>query len=136
MTRRALLAGIAAAVTVAALSGCTLASAITPPVESALYPTTADVGGKNGTIPIPSWVPADAVNVQIKKNNETGASIMQFAELTPTAIGAACDASIAGNLPVLDDTWWPQTLPTEGVTCVDGWHVFVLGGIQYFAWTP
>ena len=136
MRRRALLAAFVAAGTVAALSGCTLASAITPPVESALYPTTSDVGGSNGSIPIPSWVPSDAQMVHIKQNTETGDAIMQFGMAAAVAIGTPCDASVSGNLPPLDDTWWPQSLPTDTATCQDGWHIVFLYGSQYFAWKP
>ncbi|WP_440710080.1 hypothetical protein [Herbiconiux sp. YIM B11900] len=137
MTRRALLAGLAAAGTVAMLSGCTLASAITPPVESQLYPTIADAQASSATIEIPRWVPADAQMIRIKENSDTGEAIMQFGVPTPVAIGTACDASIASNVAPLDDTWWPQTLPpADQITCQDGWHIAFLYGSQFFAWKP
>jgi hypothetical protein len=136
MKRRALLAGIAATGLVAALSGCTLAAAITPPVESQLYPTKADATASNATIAIPSWVPDDAQMIRIKENSQTGEAIMQFGDPAPEAIGTACDASIAGNMPALDDTWWPQALDTSALTCQDGWHISFMYGSQYFAWKP
>lgn len=137
MKRRALLAGLVAAGTVVVLSGCTLANAITPPVESQLYPTKADATGADATIAIPAWVPDDAQMIRIKENSETGAAIMQFGDPAPEPIGTACDASIAGNPPPMDDTWWPQALPpTEELTCQDGWHIAFLYGSQFFAWKP
>ena len=78
MKRRALLAGLAAAGLVATLSGCTLANAITPPIETQLYPTTADARASSATIAVPSWVPDDAQMIRIKENSETGEAIMQF----------------------------------------------------------
>lgn len=136
MRRRALLAGIAATGLVASLSGCTLAGALTPPVESQLYATTAEATGPQATISLPSWVPAEAQMIRIKENADTGDAIMQFGLANPVTIGTACDASIAGNLPPLDDTWWPQSYPADQVTCQDGWHIFALWGTQYFAWKP
>jgi len=136
MKRRVLLAGIAAAGLVATLSGCTLASAITPPIETQLYPTTADARASSATIEVPSWVPDDAQMIRIKENSETGAAIMQFGDPAPEPIGGPCDASIAGNMPPLDDTWWPQALDTSAITCQDGWHISFMYGSQYFAWKP
>ncbi|MCS5718270.1 hypothetical protein N1027_08970 [Herbiconiux sp. CPCC 205763] len=136
MKRRALLAGLAAAGLVATLSGCTLANAITPPIETQLYPTIADAQAASATISIPSWVPADAQMIRIKENSETGQAIMQFGDPAPEPIGGPCDASIAGNTPPLDDTWWPQALDTSALTCQDGWHISFMYGSQYFAWKP
>ncbi|MFB2582537.1 hypothetical protein ACEXQD_14925 [Herbiconiux sp. P15] len=137
MSKRALLAGITAAGLLAALSGCSLATAITPPVESQLYPTIAEARGPDATIAIPDWVPDDAVGIRIKENAETGDAIMQFGDPAPETIGTACDASVAGNTAPLDDTWWPQTLPPpEEITCQDGWHIAFLYGSQFFAWKP
>ena len=135
MKKRALLAGLTAAATVVALSGCTLANAITPPVEAQLYSTLADASGAPSSLAVPSWVPADATNIRIKTNTETGDSLMQF-YAAPVSLGGPCDASVASNLPKLDDTWWPQTLPTDGIVCADGWHLFLVNNAQYNAWKP
>jgi hypothetical protein len=133
--RAPLTAAVAAALAVV-LSGCSLANAITPPVEAQLYPTVADATGPDATITIPDWVPADALNIQIKQNLETGESIMQFGQPTPVAtpIGAPCDPSVASQESQMEDTWWPQTIPLDQVVCEGDWHIFVAGGIQYFAW--
>jgi hypothetical protein len=137
MTKRALLAGLATTGILVALSGCSLASAITPPVESQLYPSYAEATGPDATIAIPSWVPEDAVGIRIKENTETGASIMTFGDPAPEAIGAPCDPAVAANTAPLDDTWWPQVLPPpEQITCLDGWHIALLYDTQFFAWTP
>ncbi|MBF4571355.1 hypothetical protein ITJ64_02385 [Herbiconiux sp. VKM Ac-1786] len=120
----------------AALSGCTLANAITPPIESQLYPTITEARGSDATIDIPSWVPDDATLIRIKENSETGAKIMQFGDPAPEPIGGPCDASIIDNAPPMQDTWWPQNLPVNEATCQDGWHIVFMYGSQYFAWTP
>ena len=134
MKRRALLAGIAAAGLVASLSGCTLASALTPPVESQLYATKADASGPDATIQIPSFVPDDAAMIRIKENAETGDTILKWDDPSPEAIGAACDPSVAGVQPTMDDTWWPQTLDMTVVSCQDDWHVLFLASSQFVAW--
>ncbi|SDY43047.1 hypothetical protein [Herbiconiux ginsengi] len=134
MKRRALLAGLAAAGLVATLSGCTLANAITPPIETAVYATTPDSRAAGATLPLPSFVPDDAVMIRIKENSETGDAILVFGDGAPEPIGAPCDASEADSAPALDDTWWPQSIPTDGVTCIDGWHIFVLSATQFYGW--
>ncbi|MDO9397540.1 MAG: hypothetical protein Q7T71_13415 [Herbiconiux sp.] len=118
------------------MSACTLATAITPPVEAQLYTTAADGKASSASIPLPSWVPDDATMIRIKKNTETGGTIMQFTA-AGQAIGTACDPSIAGNQPPMQDTWWHQVLPAaDQITCQDGWHIFVSGGSEFNAWTP
>jgi len=134
MKRRALLAGIAATALVASLSGCTLASALTPPVESQLYATKADASGPNATIQLPSFVPEQATMIRIKENAETGDAILKWDDSAPAAIGTTCDPSVAGVLPTMDDTWWPQTLDMTVVTCQDDWHVLFLASSQFVAW--
>lgn len=136
MRRRAILAAALAAGVALSMSGCALAEAVTPPVEAALYPSMADATGPDATIAVPSWVPADALNIQLKTNTKTGAVIMQYADLAPEPIGAPCDPAIAGNEAQLEDTWWPQSIPPESVVCQDGWHLFSPNGTQFFAWTP
>ncbi|TAJ47543.1 MAG: hypothetical protein EPO52_11790 [Herbiconiux sp.] len=133
MKRRALLAGIAATALVASLSGCTLASALTPPVESQLYATKADASGPNATISIPSFVPDDAVMIRIKQNAETGDAILKWDDPAPEDMGAACDPPATDVTAPLDDTWWPQQISPDSVACIDNWHVSRIGS-SFFAW--
>ena len=134
MKTRALPAALAAAGLVAALSGCTLANAITPPVEAQLYPTAADGRASNASIPIPSWVPDDATMIRIKENSETGATIMQFTT-GAAVLGGACEPGATDAAPALQDTWWPQTLPpVENINCQDGWKIFGAGNGMFDAW--
>jgi hypothetical protein len=137
MKRRVLLAGIAAAGLVATLSGCTLANAITPPIESELYPTTTEARSSAATIPVPSWVPEGSTTIRLKENTETGATIMTFYAPEGTAgLGAACDATELEKQPQLDDTWWKSPENGEGITCQDGWNIFQYTS-QFWAWkTP
>ncbi|MGD8192907.1 hypothetical protein ACEXQB_000255 [Herbiconiux sp. P18] len=136
MNRRAILTVVTAAGLAMSLSGCTLADAITPPIVAEIYPTVADADAPDATIAIPDWVPADALNIQIKENQATGESIMQFGQPTPppAPIGAPCDASMADQQSTMIDTWWPRSIPMDQVVCDGDWHIFVAGGIQYFAW--
>jgi hypothetical protein len=136
MKRRSVLVVAAATAMTLSLSGCALAEAITPPIESQIYPTYADSQSPDATIAIPDWIPADALNIQIKENANSGESILQFGQPTPPAapIGAPCDPSVADQEATMQDTWWPQTIPLDQVVCEGDWHIFVAGGIQYFAW--
>jgi hypothetical protein len=133
MKRRALTAGLVMAGVAVALSGCSIANAITPPVETQLYPTAADGKASSATIPLPGWVPDDATMIRIKTNTDSGDTIMQFDAAAQT-IGTACDPSMASKLPKLNDTWWHQVLPSDGITCQDGWHIFIAGTTEYNAW--
>ncbi len=133
MKRRALLAGIAATALVASLSGCTLASALTPPVESELYATKADATGPQVTIPLPSFVPDDAQMIRIKQNAETGDAILKWDDPAPEDLGVACDPPLTEVSAPLDDTWWPQQISPDSVACFDDWRVARIGA-TFVAW--
>lgn len=126
------IAGLAVA---AALSGCSLVDAITPPVKAAIYTTAAEAKASDAPVPVPAWMPDDATMIRIKTNTKTGDTIMQFTAASQL-IGGACDATMAERLPPMQDTWWHQTLPTpENISCFENWHIFVLNG-EFNAWTP
>ena len=132
MKRRLLVAVPMIAATVLLLSGCGVANVITPPYTSAIYATVADGAGADQSVAIPSWVQADATYVRIKTDVTHNASIMTFSTPAPTSAGAPCENT---NLPSLNETWWPLTLPTDGISCNGTWHFFASGN-QYFAWSP
>ncbi|CAD6003997.1 hypothetical protein [Agreia sp. COWG] len=134
MKRRLLVAAPILAVT-ALLSGCTLANAINPPIESAIYATVPEAAAASGGVALPDFVQADATTIRIKTNSETGTSILGYSIPAPLAapIGAECASA---STPALDDTWWAQSIPTDAaITCSGKWHVYVAGQ-TIFAWAP
>jgi len=120
------------AVSVLALSGCSALRPVTQlaaPVDSAIFPTVSDAAGA-----LPEWVPEDAVQIRMKSSNSSDAAILTYTSPVhyPDDV---CPASEAPPLePKLRDSWWPQELPAETVTCPDGWYAFAAGDTVY-AWT-
>lgn len=152
LTRRSLLVVPLLFAVTAALSGCSLANAINPPISSAIYATVADAAGANSSVAVPAWVPADATIVRMKTDVSRNTKIMTFVAAQPAvaadapagtvaptvaaAIGGECDAAISANRPTLDDSWWIQEIaPDAAISCVDNWHV-IIDGLRVYAWTP
>ncbi len=132
-SRVAAAAFIAAGVAVV-VNGCTLLEAVDPPVSSAIYATATEGKASDATVKVPSWVPDDATMVRIKANSDTGAEILEFTPAKPETIGAPCTTPASAAPPVLDDTWWLQTQPTDDVVvCQDGWYVYT-NAATYWAW--
>lgn len=152
MKRRSLLVVPILIAVATSLSGCSLANAINPPISSAIYATVGEAQSAGSSVAVPGWVPADATIIRIKTDVSHNTKIMTFlvpqpkiaadapaGTVAPTVaapIGGECDASISANRPVLDDSWWIQSIaPDAAITCVDGWHV-IIQGLRIFAWTP
>jgi hypothetical protein len=115
-----------------ALSGCSALKPVTEiaaPVHNSIFPTVADADGA-----LPEWIPEDAAQIRLKKSNSSDAAIVTYVSATHFPADE-CPASEAPPLaPKLRDSWWPQQLPAETVTCPDGWYAFANGDTVY-AWT-
>ncbi|CAN5291225.1 hypothetical protein BH09ACT6_BH09ACT6_13770 [soil metagenome] len=133
--RRLLIAAPMLAAVAMLLPGCAIAQVVAPPFASAIYATPADAAGAASNVALPDWVPADATLIRIKTDETKHASIMTFTVATPAPIGEACSAEMTARLPQLIESWWPSTVPTEGVTCSGAWHIFAPANSVY-AWTP
>ncbi|SMQ71795.1 hypothetical protein [Agreia sp. VKM Ac-1783] len=134
MKRRLLVAAPILAMT-ALLSGCTLANAINPPIESAIYATQPEAAGATGSVALPDFVQADATTIRIKTDTSDNTKILGYSIPAPLAapIGAECASP---STPALDDTWWVESIPTDAtITCSGAWHIYVAGQ-NIFAWTP
>jgi hypothetical protein len=132
--RRLLVAAPVLALT-ALLSGCTLANAINPPIESAIYATQPEAAGASSSVALPDFVQADATTIRIKTDTADNTKILGYSVPAPLAapIGAECASA---SMPALDDTWWVESIPTDAaITCSGDWHVYVVGQSVY-AWTP
>jgi hypothetical protein len=132
--RRLLVAAPVLALT-ALLSGCTLANAINPPIESAIYATQPEAAGVTGSVALPDFVQADATTIRIKTDTADNTKILGYSIPAPLAapIGAECASA---STPALDDTWWVESIPTDAaITCSGDWHIYVAGQ-TIFAWAP
>jgi hypothetical protein len=152
LKRRLLLAAPLLAVIPALLSGCTLANAINPPIDSAIYATVPDAKGADPTVALPDWVPADAAMIRMTVDTVDLEKIMTFTVPQPplpegadpattppppvAPIGTECPAAIAAHRPTLDDSWWiPTIAPDAVITCSGDWHI-IIAGLRVYAWTP
>jgi hypothetical protein len=132
--RRLLVAAPVLALT-ALLSGCTLANAINPPIESAIYATQPEAADASSTVALPDFVQADATTIRIKTDTADNTKILGYSVPAPLAapIGTECPSA---STPALDDTWWVESIPTDAaITCSGDWHIYVAGQ-TVFAWTP
>jgi hypothetical protein len=132
--RRLLVAAPVLALT-ALLSGCTLANAINPPIESAIYATQPEAAGASSSVALPDFVQADATTIRIKTDTADNTKILGYSVPAPLAapIGAECASA---STPGLDDTWWVESIPSDAaITCSGDWHIYVVGQ-TVFAWTP
>jgi hypothetical protein len=132
--RRLLVAAPVLALT-ALLSGCTLANAINPPIESAIYATQPEAAGASSSVALPDFVQADATTIRIKTDTADNTKILGYSIPAPLAapIGTECAEA---STPALDDTWWVESVPTDAaITCSGAWHIYVVGQ-TVFAWTP
>ncbi|QWT23978.1 hypothetical protein KPL76_00555 [Subtercola sp. PAMC28395] len=135
MKRRILIAAPILAASALMLSACSVAQVVAPPFAGAIYATPADASGAPSNVALPDWVPADATLIRIKTDETKHASIMTFTVTTPAPIGQPCSADMSAQLPQLIESWWPPTVPAEGVTCSGAWHIFTPANYVY-AWTP
>ncbi|KJC65182.1 hypothetical protein SAMN06295879_1509 [Agreia bicolorata] len=134
MKRRLLVAAPVLAMT-ALLSGCTLANAINPPIESAIYATQPEASGATGNVALPDFVQADATTIRIKTDTADNTKILGYSIPAPLAAPIGSDCASAST-PALDDTWWVESIPTDAaITCSGDWHIYVVGQ-NIFAWTP
>jgi hypothetical protein len=115
-----------------ALSGCAALRPVTEiaaPVHNSIFPTVADADGA-----LPDWIPEDAEQIRLKRSNSSDAAIATYVSATHYPADRCATSEAPPGAPELRDSWWPQTLPSETVTCPDGWYAFATGDTVY-AWT-
>lgn len=119
------------------LSGCSIGTAVGNSTEAAIYKTPAEAAGVPENLALPGWVPADAAMIRIRTNTSSKASILTFTVAQPitTPIGQACSPEELGKKPSVFDSWWPISLPSEGVACSGEWRIFAVG-TQLYGWKP
>ncbi len=88
------------------------------------------------TLPAPSWVPDDATDIRYTTDLVDRSAILMYRSPTRFQNGSCDverepeDSSVAPIVP-LDDSWWPESLPTTLFGCGDDWTTFVDGDIVY-----
>lgn len=89
------------------------------------------------TLPAPSWVPDDASAIRYTTDVADHASILMFDSPTHFATGT-CDLMSSGasvstaeaGAPI-DDSWWPESIPSSLFSCEGGWTAFTDGDTIY-----
>ncbi|PSL36671.1 hypothetical protein CLV49_0268 [Labedella gwakjiensis] len=93
------------------------------------------------TLPAPSWVPDDASAIRYTTDLADHASILTFQSPTHFVAGtcelmsAGASASTAETGVPIDDSWWPETIPSSLFSCDGGWTAFTDGDTIY-AFSP
>lgn len=127
-------------VTVPVLCSCSSLSLVFGSTESGALAGIDDFRADD-TLAAPSWVPDDASAIRYTTDVTNHASILTFTSATHFAQGtcdvmsAGASESTAASGAPLDDSWWPDKLPSSLFTCDDGWTAFADGDTIY-AFTP
>jgi hypothetical protein len=105
--------------------------------------TSAAYGNVDGfradtTLPAPSWIPDDATDIRYTTDLADDSSIVTYRSAAHFASGgceAEAQTSTSGDAATtvvpLEDTWWPEALPSTLFACDDGWTAFVDGDVVY-----
>jgi hypothetical protein len=108
-----------------ALTGCSVVTAFTPHVDSAIFDTAKELT-PTATAPFgsPTFIPADAAIIRVDYDTKGKGAILTYT------------STKAAPMPVteIQDSWWPVVgLPKQGVSCPGGWTAFAIGDQIYAA---
>jgi hypothetical protein len=115
------------------LSGCALVNEFSSNQKERVFATVTDVqtSADEAFVP-PPFVPTDATDVKMRMITNGPGEILRFT--TASALDAeACAPGELDGAALLESTWWPATVPTEGLVCDSDWQVFQIDGHTY-AW--
>lgn len=130
------LAGLAVSVsTVAvALTGCSVITAFTPHVDSAIFATTKELTPTaTASFGSPSFIPADASIIRVDYDTQGKGAILTYTSKTHFVKGT-CEKAAPMPVTGIQDSWWPVVgLPKQGVSCPGGWTAFAIGDQIYAA---
>jgi hypothetical protein len=127
------LAGLAVSVTAAALTltGCSVITAFTPHVESAIYADAKEfTPSATSAFGSPTFLPDDATLIRVDWDTEGKGAIMMY---TSKAHFKPEMCKEVGKVPKteIQDSWWPSPVPAEGSVCPGGWTAFGIGDKIY-----
>ena len=130
------LAGLAISASAVAvtLTGCSVVSAFTPHVDSAIFADMkAFTPSATSAFGSPSFLPDDATIIRVDYDTQNRAAIMTYVSKTHFKAGT-CDKPAAVPKPDIEDSWWPISgIPAQGVSCPGGWTGFLIGDQVYAA---
>jgi hypothetical protein len=136
---RTRIAGVLATTSVLALalSGCSVAGALGPQVESAIWDTSKDMKASGTAVfGSPNFVPDDATVIRVDYDTTNGTAIMTYTSPTHVAPNT-CQKETATPKPTIQDSWWPiDGLPAKSSDCGGGWSAFAIGNQVWAAKAP
>jgi hypothetical protein len=129
-TSRILFALFVASIGVGALSGCAVMDAVATHEREQVFATHNDATAAD--VVLPGFVPDDSTSIRMRTTTSSSAELVRFSTAEPFT-SSQCEPGALGGEPPLDTTWWPATVPEEGIVCAD-WKVFEQDGAVY-GWT-
>lgn len=124
------IAGVIASTSLLALTltGCSVANAFGPPIQSEIFDTAKDMKA-SGTSAFgsPGFVPDDATIIRVDYDRQNGTAILTYT--SPTLLKPdVCTKKVPVPKPAIQDSWWPvDGLPPEASGCPGGWSAFAIG---------
>jgi hypothetical protein len=128
-TSRILAALFVASVAAGALSGCAVVDAVTTHEREQVFATHGDAAAAEAELP--GFVPDDSTNIRMRTTTSGPDELVRFTTAEPLA-SPDCEPGTLTDPPLLDTTWWPTTVPDDGMVCA-AWQVFERDGAHY-AW--
>jgi hypothetical protein len=128
-TSRILAALFIASVAAGALSGCAVVDAVATHEREHVFATHGDAAAAE--VELPSFVPDDSTNIRMRTTTSGPDELVRFTTAEPLA-SPDCEPGTLTDAPLLDTTWWPTTVPDDGMVCAS-WQVFERDGAHY-AW--
>jgi len=127
---RTRIAGVLATTSVLALalSGCSVASALGPQVESGIWDTAKDMKASDTAVfGSPKFIPDDATVIRVDYDTHNGTAIMTYTSHAHVAPNT-CQKDTAVPKAAIQDSWWPvDGLPAKASDCGGGWSAFAIG---------
>lgn len=128
-TSRILATLLVASAGVGALSGCAVMDAVASHEREQVFATHGDATAAE--VELPGFVPEDSTSIRMRTSTASSAELVRFTTAEPLA-SPDCEPGALSGPPLLDTTWWPTTVPDDGMVCAD-WQVFERDGAHY-AW--
>jgi len=113
------------------LTGCSVISAFTPHVDSAIYADAKEFAASTtSAFGSPTFIPDDATTIRVDYDTQGTGAILTYTSATHFKAGM-CTAAAKVKKPDIQDSWWPVTPPADGVSCPGGWTAFNVGDQIY-----
>jgi hypothetical protein len=128
-TSRILAALFIASIGAGALSGCAVVDAVATHEREQVFATKGEATAAEAALP--DFVPEDSTGIRMRTTTAGPDELVRFTTAEPLASPDCVPGTLTGP-PLLDTTWWPSTVPEDGMVCAS-WQVFERDGAHY-AW--